>query len=86
MVTPSEEELIQIKPLLLAHEAAMASQQLCLNTAGLQQTFELMLKLVREMQGIYARRVELTNNALGQLFQDIYKTGWLENCPRTCAG
>lgn len=42
------------------HEDALAPQKLCLDAAGLIETFTPLLKLVREMQGICARKVDLT--------------------------
>ena len=73
-MAPSDAELRRLQPLLQAHEAELASQKLCMDTAGLMQTFELLLRLVRELQGICARRVDLTQDDEKPLFPDMYAT------------
>jgi hypothetical protein len=65
----------------LAHEAALASQKLFLDAAGLVQTFERLQQLVRELQGICARKVDLTDKVLEPLFPDMSKTGGMQEMP-----
>ena len=51
----------------------MESQKKCLDAAGLLRTFEPLQQLVRELQGICARRVDLTDEVLAPLFPGIYQ-------------
>mmetsp|Transcript_69337 Transcript_69337/g.101599 ORF Transcript_69337/g.101599 Transcript_69337/m.101599 type:complete len:743 (+) Transcript_69337:509-2737(+) len=56
----------QLRTLLLAHEATLTQQRLEPSTplVGLTQTFDALLELVREMQGIRVHIVYLTPKAL----------------------
>jgi hypothetical protein len=74
-VAPSDAQLRQLRTLLEAHEAALASQTLFLDAAGLLQTFEPLYQLVRELQGICARRVDLTEALTGGLGLDRLPEG-----------
>jgi hypothetical protein len=80
-VVPSDAQLRQLQPLLKAHKAALAAQKECLDAAGLLDTFEPLQQLVRELQGICARRVDLTDEVLEPLFPDIYEEGGMQTLP-----
>ena len=53
-VAPSNTQLRRL-PILEAHEAALQSQKMCLDAAGLLQTFEPLQQLVQELQGLCAQ-------------------------------
>ena len=53
---PSGAQLRRLGPLLAAHKTALASQTVCLDAAGLLETFEPLQQLVRGLQGICAHK------------------------------
>lgn len=79
--TPCDDQQLLLQPLLRAHEEeVVASQKLCLDAPGLLQTFEPLLKLVREMQHIEVCRVELTDTVPELMFLDVYQWEKVHSC------
>jgi len=66
--TPTTEDLRCLAPLERALRVALAAQQLCLDAETLVAAFAPLLKEVRNMQGIRAHYVDLSQNVLNDLF------------------
>ena len=62
---PSKADMKTLRPLLRAHEEAMASLEDEFDVERLDSTFAALMKMVQEMAGIRAHRVELTPETLG---------------------
>ena len=59
-ITPSQEAWVQLAPVLRAHEACVASQKALLDAAALEATFQPLLRVVKELQGVHADKIDLS--------------------------
>jgi Leucine-rich repeat (LRR) protein len=61
--------MLLLQPLLRKHRAALDAQEVFLDADGLVESFYPLLKLVREMQGIWAHKVNLSSTSLDPLLR-----------------